>query len=297
MARQGPVTRDTSSLALGLAQIRVGNSAAHIATATPVLTAADSLGAMASTSFAGNVDYWKHESGFPLMEDLTIPLRESDALECAFEEVNPRNLALARGIDVTGDVDATAAELSVNTVAGTVAAPVTVDNAGGVIAETWTVLFTSATTYEIIGTTLGHIATGDTTIESAPDNGGNPYFTIPANNFTGTWAADETYIFVTSPYASGTTAYDDPHAGSIPLGTISAPAFIRMEALYTFPNGTDTMTFIFPRANVTSSVEMDLQAEDAVAVTMNFEAKLASSDVSGGNPAWDVAPLGILIFA
>ena len=63
MSRKGPITSDTSSIALGLAQIRVGNSAANIANVAPVLLAADSIGALSNTKFTGNVDFCKLESG------------------------------------------------------------------------------------------------------------------------------------------------------------------------------------------------------------------------------------------
>jgi len=66
MSRNGPIVRDTTSVALGLSQIRIGESSAHIATTTPVLTANDSMGAMANTSYNGETEYWDLESGFPL---------------------------------------------------------------------------------------------------------------------------------------------------------------------------------------------------------------------------------------
>lgn len=188
MSRTGPVTKDTSTVALGLAQIRVGASAGNIASIGSVLLAANSIGALANTKFAGKVDYWKLESGFPMLEDYTIPLRENAALECAFKEITPFNLAMARGIDPT--------------------------------------------------------------------------------------------------------TYTGAHSGEINLGTLSAPAYIRMEAIYTFPNGSNHLYIVFPRAQCTSGLEIDLQAEDAAAVPCTFEAKRADSEMSGGNAAWDIRPLG-----
>ena len=194
MARKGPVTTDTTAIALGLAQVRVVASAANIANTMPVALAANSIGALANTKFIGNTDYFKLESGFPLIEDYTVAIREGAMLECAFKQITPFNMAMARGID---------------------------------------------------------------------------------------------------PVAGG---YTDAHTGEINLGGIVAPAYVRMEALYTFPNGTDTMTIIFPRAQVTASLELDLQAEDAAAVPVTFESKNASSDVSGGSSVWDSAPLGRIIW-
>lgn len=189
MARTGPVTKDTTTVALGLAQIRVGASAANVNQIEPVLLAANSIGALASTKFISNQDFFKIESGFPLLEDASIPLRESAALECAFKEITPMNLALAKGID-------------------------------------------------------------------------------------------------------STTGYDDAHSGEVVLGMLATPAFIRMEAVYTYPDGTNKMYIIFPRAQAISKVEVDLQAESNANVPLTFEAKRADSETDGGNAVWDAKPLG-----
>jgi hypothetical protein len=97
----GPVTVYAQSWALGLAQIRIGDSAGNIASVVPVLGAPKQLGAMANTKYVGNVDFFKQESGFPLNEDGVIPLREGAAFECAFKEITPYNIAIARGLDPT----------------------------------------------------------------------------------------------------------------------------------------------------------------------------------------------------
>ena len=194
MARIGPVTTDTTAISIGLMQIRVGVSADNIANIHAALSSSDSIGALASTKFVGNTDWYKLESGFPLIEDFTTPIREGAALECAFKEITPYNLALAQGID-------------------------------------------------------------------------------PA------------------------TGYDEAHSGEIVLGGRSAPAYLRIEGVYTYPDKTSTMTFIFPRAQVSANTDMDFSAEDAAAVTLMFESKNASSDVSGGNAVWDAKPLGRIAFA
>ena len=192
MARKGPVTKDTSTVALGLAQIRIGDSATNINDIHAALAAGDSIGALANTRFVGNTDWFKLESGFPLIEDLTLPIRESAALECSFKEITPLNMALAYGFD--------------------------------------------------------------------PNS---------------------------APYSAMTV-----HSGEVPLGDRVAPDYVRMEAVYTYPNGTNYMYIIFPRAQVSASVEMDLQAEDAAAVPVMIEGKRADSEVSGGSSVWDDKPLG-----
>jgi len=192
MARKGPVTTDTSTIALGLAQIRIGDSATNIGDIHAALTASDSIGALANTRFVGNTDWFKLESGFPLIEDFTTPIRESAALECSFKEITPFNMALAYGFD--------------------------------------------------------------------PNSG---------------------------EFASMTV-----HSGEVPIGDRVSPAYVRMEAVYTYPNGTNYMYIIFPRAQVSASVEMDLQSEDAAAVPIMIEGKRADSETTGGDAAWDDKPLG-----
>jgi len=191
LTRSGPLTKDPKVVALGLAQIRVGVSATYIGDILPKLLAANSIGALASTKFIGKTDFWKLESGFPLLEDLTLPIRESAALECGFKELSIANLQLARGID-------------------------------------------------------------------------------PSDEYTDT---------------------------SIALGGLVAPEFVRMEAVYTFPDNLRQMVIIFPRANVVSSMEIDLKVEDAAVVPIMFESKRADSGItSGGNAVWDDMPLGTITF-
>jgi hypothetical protein len=86
--------------------------------------------------------------------------------------------------------------------------------------------------------------------------------------------------------------YDD----EIALGGLSAPAYVRMEAVYTFPDRHQQMVVIFPRANVTSSMTMDLQQEDAAAIPITFEAKRADSGLDDGDAGWDDKPLGVIMF-
>ena len=297
MSRSGPVTKDASAIALGLAQIRIGSTAANIASATPVLSAEDSIGALANTKFISNVDWYTFKSGFPQLEDLVIPTGEACSLECAFNEITPFNLALANGIDPLAALDAAVVGGTIVSSAGTTTGTIAVDNDGGVTTETFTVVFTGATAFSVYGSVSGHIGDGaNLTTDFEPDNGGHPYFTIPANFFSGTWAADDTYTFATTAYVAGSSSYSSAHSGSIGLGGRTSPDYIRMEAVYTYPNGTNHMTIIFPRSQVAASVEVDLQKEEAAAVPITFEAKRADSEVEGGNAAWDNSPLGKLVF-
>jgi hypothetical protein len=198
MARSGPMTRNTSTLALGLAQVRVGISVANIATIAQALTSTNSIGSLASTKFTSAVEYFKHESGFPSLEDFSIALSEKAALECTFEEITPFNLGLAKGLaTMSGE----------------------------------------------------HLA-----------------------------------------------AYANANSGEIKLGSMASPEYVRMEACYTYPDGINEMVIIFPRAQATASMEIDLQKADTAKPPLNLEAKIASSDVTGGNAVWDLMPLGRIIW-
>jgi hypothetical protein len=192
MARTGPLTKDSTTVALGLAQIRIGASATNIGSDIPVLTSSDSIGALANTKFVGNNEFFKLESGFPMLEDATFPLRTSCAMEIAFKEQTPANLALANGQDPT--------------------------------------------------------------------------------------------------------SYTEAHTGEINLGSLTTPTILRMEAHYTYPDGSNVMVIIFPRCQVAGSIELDFAPEEPAAVAVSIEAKRADSDTTGGDAKWDNAPLGKMIW-
>jgi len=305
----GPVTVYAQSWALGLAQIRIGNSAGNIASVMPVLPAPSALGAMANTKYVGSADFFNQESGFPLSRDGVIPLREGAAFECAFKEITPYNIAIARGLDPSGARNAgVKMGIAMQTILGTVdpAKSITVANNAGPINETWVIAFTGAATFICYGLTTGRVQDGgaDGAVGSvfAPDNDALLYFSIPADFFTGTWAAGQTYVFSTSAYnAAGNGLYSAPQAGTVPLGGMTAPEYIRAEIVYTFPNRA-TLTWIFPRAQIAAAQELDFQAESEASSPIRIESQRADSNVSGGNAAWNYAsgssygPLGCMIW-
>lgn len=292
MPRTGPLTKDTQSVALGLAQIRCGASAANIATVTPVLDSDDSIGAMANTKYTSNVDHWKMESGFPMLEDITIPIREAASLECAFKEMTPINLAYAMGKDPSAGTTYASWSIAasvVNSASGTISASGMAYNSGETdrYAETFLVTITNVG----VGTeacTISGLRTGVS--ESAVDYTATHTIQVNSTNFI-----DLPADFIGGSPAVGDTFHINSRA-ALALGGLTSPAFVRMEAFYTYPNGRNHMYIIFPRANAVSSVEIDLQAEDAANVPLTFEAKRADSDTTGGNAAWDNMPLGVIIF-
>lgn len=296
----GPITKEVSAWAVGLMQIRIGASAANIATITPVLTSANSIGALSATKFLGTTEFFEQMSGFPKTKDGSIPLSEIAALEIGFKELTPYNMALARGIDPTASQAVQVIE-DVNTVtsSGTTTGDISVASTAGwgVIDEMWTVIFTAATTGIIVGKATGHVHdfANVTSAMEPVDGSSDKYFSIPANFFSGTWAADETYVFYT--LAGGASTYASAHSGNIGFGGMVAPSDVRVEALYTYPNGTNTMTYIFPRGQAVASIEVDHAEESEVAVPISFQSGNASSNNSLGNVVWDAMPLGRVIWA
>jgi hypothetical protein len=67
----------------------------------------------------------------------------------------------------------------------------------GAITEKWALVFTSSTSFNIVGETLGIIGTGNTSVDVAPENGntGNPYFVMRAAGFGSGWAAGNVIRF------------------------------------------------------------------------------------------------------
>lgn len=292
ITRSGPTTKDTSTVALGLAKICVGPSASNIATRDQVLDQiVHSLGALNTSNFTSTVEYWRLTSGFPALEDMSLPLSEVASLECEFKELHPRNLAIARGIDAVGDVDAGIIFMSMETTDGTISSSVEIAANASTAGDVFSVHFDTATGYTVNGQVSGNVGSGTVDVEFD----GSPDFTIPANFFTGTWATGEYYVFRTTPASTG-GSYEDAHSGEINLGAMSAPAYVRAEAIYTYPNQTNHMYIIFPRANVTSSTELSFNESDNANVPITIEAKRADSGVTGGDVVWDVGPLGRIYF-
>lgn len=192
ISRTGPLTKDEKTLAVGLAQVRVGSFSDNVNNLHPALGDTDSIGALANTKLTSEVEYLDFQSGFPKLTDKTIPLSENALLDCAFYEFTPVNLALAKGKDIN----------------------------------------------------------------------------------------------------SGEYATMSNYSGEMPLGAMVAPDNIRMEAKYTFPDGDTFMYIIFPKAQVKSSVEVDLQDEDWASSPVQFVAQRADSQISGGSSVWDDKPLG-----
>lgn len=104
------------------------------------------------------------------------------------------------------DIQASVSSTGVSSAGGTFtfnAANLFVDHTGGV-EQWWTLQFTSTTQYSITGDLVGYVDWGNVATDKVPINPdfpGNPYFTILAAGFGGTWAIGDTITFTTSPAA------------------------------------------------------------------------------------------------
>ncbi|WP_275100153.1 hypothetical protein [Sedimenticola hydrogenitrophicus] len=81
--------------------------------------------------------------------------------------------------------------------------PLAVDNRGA-IKERWLIKFTSSSVFEVIGETVGLIATGNIAVDLAPLNpeSGTPYFTIYAGGWGSGWATGNCVRFNTEAGAA-----------------------------------------------------------------------------------------------
>lgn len=80
----------------------------------------------------------------------------------------------------------------------TVNYPIQLKNADA-ITERWALVFTSSTTFNIVGETLGVVGTGNTSTNVAPvnPNTGQPYFTLLSTGFGSGWATNNAIRFNT----------------------------------------------------------------------------------------------------
>jgi len=295
---EGPLTRNVYTRSVGMLQIRIGDSLSNITQDGPVLTQDNSLGAMANTKFTGTKEFFEFMSGFPSIVDGSVPMSEIAQLECAFKEIKPFTMALANGQNPLTDIDASVAYVGESTTAGTTDAGLSIAaNNNGSVTDTWMVVFDTATTGTISGISSGQVHTfADLVSAMEPDNGGNPYFSIPASFFTGTWAAGETYTFRTTAFVSGSASYSDDYNGELPLGRGQASDYFRVEAVLAFPWPTHKMYYILPRAQSVASLDIDHPEGGEPSVPVILKANQATSLVVGGDAVWDDAPLGKVHF-
>jgi hypothetical protein len=90
------------------------------------------------------------------------------------------------------------------------------------------------------------------------------------------------------------SSYPNAHTGEIKLGTIASPTDIRVEMIYTYPDKVNTMTFVFPRAQVVANIDMAFSAKEPAAISLRIESKRADDGIAQGHVIWNDSPLGYI---
>jgi len=115
---------------------------------------------------------------------------------------------LVSGVIDLGSIVAATSDWTENSASGTYDEsnyPVEVNNIG-TVDDTWTITFTSNTTFTVAGANTGSVGSGSTASDFQPINPsvgtGNYYFAISASGWGGTWAIGDTVTFTTSHSAA-----------------------------------------------------------------------------------------------
>jgi len=164
-----------------------------------------------NTSIADNViwigngttnEYFENVSASKTDNVYTLTLNTGDAIANSYTTTNTY---VASCIN-TGDISCSFDSVVVTSTAGTFNSttfPILLDNIGTVY-DSWTLLFTNATTYTITGLNEGLLASGGNTSSNASPTNPNfakKYFTIQSGAFGGTFVAGDTITFKTYPAA------------------------------------------------------------------------------------------------
>jgi len=78
--------------------------------------------------------------------------------------------------------------------------PLLMDSIGSV-SQDWTLTFTGATTFDVVGDTAGNVGSGTTAGDFSPNNADHskPFFTLAFAGWAGTWTIGDTITFRTDP--------------------------------------------------------------------------------------------------
>jgi len=108
--------------------------------------------------------------------------------------------------------------------------PVVLDNIGS-IEQIWTLTFSDATSFTVVGDTVGSVGSGTVGADFAPNNADftKPYFTLASAGFAGTWANGETIVFQTHPAAVDYFLHRDIPAGTGSLASDNTAIEISVE--------------------------------------------------------------------
>jgi hypothetical protein len=120
------------------------------------------------------------------------------ALTHAYTAALTRVAAVYQAADTVGIISGL-----VKTLGGTFDAvlhPILVDSIGGIY-QTWTLTFSSATVFTVVGDTVGSVGSGNVSSDFQPTNSSysKPYFVLPATAWGGTQVTGNTLTWITAP--------------------------------------------------------------------------------------------------
>lgn len=131
-------------------------------------------------------------SGAPSVSGLDVTLTVSAAVTNSYLAGAYVASVYVPGSDLVGGAD-NWVETSVSGTYDEATYPVLIDAIGSA-EQTWTLTFSDATTYTVVGDTVGSVGTGSRSVDFAPTNSAvsKPYFTLESDGWGGTWAAGNT---------------------------------------------------------------------------------------------------------
>lgn len=156
---------------------------------------------LATSSASGNREFHAI-SGVPVVVGTQVTITISGMLANSYTTANNARVAsVIEAGDILCSVDNWA-----ETGTGTydeATYPVLCDNLG-TIEQTYTLTFSDATSFTVVGDTVGAVGSGTVGSNFAPTNPvkSKPYFTLRSAGFGGTWAAGNTIVFQTHPAAA-----------------------------------------------------------------------------------------------
>ena len=140
---------------------------------------------------------WRTISGVPTVLGDVVTIALSAALAFGYSSAN----TYVSSVIEAGTVQAQATGFVATSGSGTIDSTKTTAHNRGGVQESWTLTFTGTTTFDLVGTVLGNVGSGNISSTFAPVNPdtGTPYLSILAAMWGGTWIAGNTVTFNTSP--------------------------------------------------------------------------------------------------
>ena len=150
---------------------------------------------------AGNAEYVTLNAATTYAGDVaTITFLEP--LANGYAAANTRVASVIELPDVLATVTAWAESAAGDGTFDEATSPLGLDHIG-TISQAWTLTFTAATTFDVVGDIVGSVGSGDTGNDFSPNNPNHakPYFNLLFAGWAGTWASGDTITFRTDPAA------------------------------------------------------------------------------------------------